>query len=159
MKKVYDILIIINLYLWCDLHYGCLSVSLLAKNLPCQPRVYSQNRHLNSIIAQCTLVGGSGRIEFRFCCFLGLSGPFWVRQAQREVVKIFFFDFSYWASSTPWGHDLSLQTFCRNPALSWAIRFSVFQPVKFTSSFEFVCGTLFSIFWHLVVKFGPNGWF
>ena len=30
-----------------------------------------------------------------------LSGPFWVRQAQREVVKIKNLDFSYWASSTP----------------------------------------------------------
>ena len=83
-----------------------------------------------------------------------LSGGFWVRQAQREVVKIKFFDFSYWASSTPWGHVLSLKTFCRNPALSWAIRYSVFQNVKFTSSFEFVCGNPFSTFWHLMVKFG-----
>ena len=84
----------------------------------------------------------------------GLSGGFWVRPAQREVVKIKRFDFSYWASCTPWGHVLSLKTFCWNPAQSWAIRYSVFQPVKFTSSFEFVCGTLFSTFWHLMVKFG-----
>ena len=88
-----------------------------------------------------------------------LSSEFWARQAQRKVVKIKNLDFSYWAWSTPWGHDLSLKTFCWNPALSWAIRYSVFQPVKFTSSFEFVCGTLFSTFWHLVVKFGYNGWF
>ena len=88
-----------------------------------------------------------------------LSSEFWARQAQREVVKIKNLDFSYWAWSTPWGHVLSLKTFCRNPALSWAIRYSVFQPVKFTSSFEFVCGTLFSTFWHLMVKFGYIKWF
>ena len=40
--------------------------------------------------------------------------------------------FSYWAWSTPWGHVLSLKTFRQNPALSWAISNSVFQPVKFT---------------------------
>ena len=90
---------------------------------------------------------------------VALSGGFWVRQAQREVVKMKFFHFSYWASSTPWRHVLSLKTFCRNPALSWAIRYSVFQPVKFTSSFEFVCGTLFSTFWHLMVNFGYIKWF
>ena len=88
-----------------------------------------------------------------------LSGRFWVRQAQKEVVKMKNFDFSYWSSITPWGHVLSLKTFCRNPVLSWAIRYSVFQKVKFTSSFKFVCGTLFSTFWHLVVKFGHNWWF
>ena len=76
-----------------------------------------------------------------------LSSEFWARQAQREVVKIKNLDFSYWAWRTPWGHVLSLKTFCRNPALSWAIRYSVFQLVKFTSNFEFVCGTLFSTFW------------
>ena len=41
-----------------------------------------------------------------------LSGGFWVRPAQSKVVKINLFDFSYWASSTPWGHVLSLKTFC-----------------------------------------------
>ena len=35
----------------------------------------------------------------------------------------------------------------------------LFQPVKFSSSFEFVCRTIFSTFWHLVVKFGYNKWF
>ena len=88
-----------------------------------------------------------------------LSEGFWVRPAKREVVKIKFFDFSYWALSTPWRHVLSLKTFCGNPALSWAIRYSVFQNVKFTSSFEFVCGNPFSTFWHLMVKFGFNMWF
>ena len=88
-----------------------------------------------------------------------LSSEFWARQAQREVVKIKNLDFSYWAWSTPWGHVLSLKKFCRNPALSWAISYSVFQPVKFTSSFEFVCGTLFSTFWHLILKFGYFNWF
>ena len=83
-----------------------------------------------------------------------LSSKFSARQAQREVVKIKNLDFSYWAWSTPWGHVLSLKTFCRNPALSWAIRYSVFQKVNFTSSFEFVCGNPFSTFWHLMVKFG-----
>ena len=85
---------------------------------------------------------------------ISLSGGFWVRQAQREVVKIKNLDFSYWASSTPWGHVLSLKTFYWNPALSWAISYSVFQQVKFTSSFKFVCGNPFSIFWYLMVKFG-----
>ena len=88
-----------------------------------------------------------------------LSSELGARQAQREVVKIFFFDFAYWAWSTPWGHVLSPITFCRNPALSWAIRYSVFQKVKFTSNFEFVCGNLFSTFWHLMVKFGYIRWF
>ena len=68
-------------------------------------------------------------------------------------------DFSYCAWSTPWRHVLSQKTFCRNPVLSWAIRYSVFQLVKFSSSFEFVCLTIFSTFWHLVVKFGYNNWF
>ena len=63
-------------------------------------------------------------------------------------------NFSYWASSTPWGHVLSLKTFSRNPVLSWAIRYSVFQKVKSTTSLEFVCGNPFSTFWHLMVKFG-----
>ena len=83
-----------------------------------------------------------------------LSGGFWARPPQSKVVKIKSFDFSYWAWSTPWGHVLSLKTFCRNPVLSWAIRYSVFQPVKFSSSLEFVCGNPFSTFWHLMVNFG-----
>ena len=94
------------------------------------------------------------------CCpCLPLSGHFSYRQAWMEVVKIKKLDFSYWAWSTPWGHVLSLKSFCWNPVLSWAIRYSVFQPVKFSSSFEFVCPTIFSTFWHLVVKFGYNKWF
>ena len=32
-----------------------------------------------------------------------------------EVVKIKNPDFSYWAWSTPWGHVLSLKSFCQNP--------------------------------------------
>ena len=68
-------------------------------------------------------------------------------------------DFSCWAWCTPWGHVLSLKFFCRNPVLSWAISYSVFQSVKFSNSFEFVCRTIFSTFWHLVVKFGYNKWF
>ena len=88
-----------------------------------------------------------------------LSSELGARQAQREVVKIKKFDFAYWAWSTPWGHVLSPITFCQNPALSWAIRYSVFQKVKFTSNFEFVCGNLFSTFWHLMVKFGYIRWF
>ena len=77
---------------------------------------------------------------------LCLSKGFWAGQAQTKVVKIKKFDFSYWASSTPWGHVLSLKTFCRNPALSWAIRYSVFQKVKFTSSLEFVCDNPLNFF-------------
>ena len=80
-------------------------------------------------------------------------------QAEVEVVKIKNPDFSYWAWSTHWGYVLSLKSFCWNPVLSWAIRYSVFQLVKFTSSFKFVCRTIFSTFWHLVVKFGYNNWF
>ena len=82
-----------------------------------------------------------------------LSGGFWAGPAQSKVVKMKKKN-SYWASSTPWGHVLSLKTFCRNPVLSWAIRYSVFQKVKSTSSLEFVCDDLFSTFWHLMVKFG-----
>ena len=48
------------------------------------------------------------------------------------------------------------KSFCRNPVLSWAIRYSVFQPIKFVSSFKSVCDNPFSIFWHLMVKFGYN---
>ena len=59
--------------------------------------------------------------------FRTLSSECWARQPQREVVKIKKFDFSYWAWSTPWGHVLSLKTFCWNPTLSWAIRYSVFS--------------------------------
>ena len=88
-----------------------------------------------------------------------LSGHVPEIQAEVEVVKIKNPDFSCWAWSTPWGHVLSLKSFCWNPVLSWAIRYSVFQPVKFSSSFEFVCRTIFSTFWHLVVKFGYNNWF
>ena len=88
-----------------------------------------------------------------------LSGHFSQKQAKTKVVKIKNPDFSYWAWSTPWGHVLSLKSFCWNPVLSWAIRYSVFQLVKFTSSFKFVCRTIFSTFWHLVVKFGYNNWF
>ena len=58
-----------------------------------------------------------------------------------------------------WGHVLSLKSFCRNPVLSWTIRYSVFQPVKFGNSFEFVCSPMFSTFWYLLVKFGCNKWF
>ena len=76
------------------------------------------------------------------------------------MVKIQNHYFSYWAwSTTPWGHVFSLKSFCWNSVLSWAIRYSVFQLVKFTSSFKFVCRTIFSTFWHLVVKFGYNNWF
>ena len=80
-------------------------------------------------------------------------------QAEVEVVKIKNPDFSCWAWSTPWGLVLSLKSFCWNPVLSWAIRYSVFQLVKFTSSFKFVCRTIFSRFWHLALKFGYNNWF
>ena len=48
------------------------------------------------------------KMIFRHNRLILLSDPFWVRQAQREVVKIKNLDFSYWASSTPWGHVLSL---------------------------------------------------
>ena len=60
---------------------------------------------------------------------------------------------SYWAWRSPWGHVLCLITFCQIPVLSWAIRYSVFQKVKLTSSLEFVCDDPFSTFWHLMVKF------
>ena len=98
------------------------------------------------------VVKGFSWLEMVFC--YSLSGGFWVRPAQRKVVKVNFSDISYRASSTPWGHVLSLKNFCRNTALSWAIRYSVFQKVKSTSSFEFVCCNPFSTFWHLMVKSG-----
>ena len=48
--------------------------------------------------------------------------------------------------STPWGHVLSLKTFCQIPALSWAISNSVFQPVKFTSTLQKLLATFFQTF-------------
>ena len=88
-----------------------------------------------------------------------LSGEFWVPQANQDLVKIRNLYFPYWAWSTPWGHVLSLITFRQIPVLSWAIRYSVFQKVKFTSSFQKWAGHFNSNSWHLVVKFGHNGWF
>ena len=52
-----------------------------------------------------------------------LSGHLPEIQTGVEVVKIKNPDFSYWAWSTPWGHVLILKSFCRNPVLSWAIRY------------------------------------
>ena len=40
-----------------------------------------------------------------------------------ELVKIKNPDFSYWAWSTPWGHVLSLKSFCWSPVLRWWIRY------------------------------------
>ena len=40
-----------------------------------------------------------------------LSSELGATQAQREVVKMKNFDFSYWAWSRPWGHVLSLKSF------------------------------------------------
>ena len=75
-----------------------------------------------------------------------LSGHFSQRQAWMEVVKIKNPDFSYWAWSTPWGHVLSLKSFCWNPVLSWAIRYSVFQPVKFSRSLSSSAAQFFQLF-------------
>ena len=120
-------------------------------------RTSVQSRNRVSIMSWLQLVPGE------FCAWalmwMHLSGHVPEIQAEVEVVKIKNPDFSCWAWSTPWGHVLSLKSFCWNPVLSWAIRYSVFQPVKFSSSFEFVCRTIFSTFWHLVVKFGYNKWF
>ena len=69
-----------------------------------------------------------------------LSGGFWARQAQTKVVKMKKKNFTYWASSTPWGHVLSLKTFCRNPVLGWAIRYSVFQRVISTNRLQHWAG-------------------
>ena len=54
--------------------------------------------------------------------------------------KKIFSNFSYWASSTPWGHVLTLITFCQIPVLSWAIRYSVFQKVKSTTMLQLWAG-------------------
>ena len=54
--------------------------------------------------------------------------------------------FFYWAWITPWGHVLSLKTFRQIPALSWAIRYSVFQPAKFASTLQKLLATFFQIF-------------
>ena len=93
--------------------------------------------------------------DSRVFLFTTLSGPFWVGQAQSKVVKIKNLDFCYWAWSTPWGHVLSLKTFCRNPVLSWAIRYSVFQPVKFVTSLSSCAALpfqLFDIWWSSLDK-------
>ena len=81
-----------------------------------------------------------------------LSGEFWLGQANQDVVKKFLFHFSSWAWSTPWGHVLSLITFRQIPVLSWAIRYSVFQKVKFTSSLQKWAGHVNLNYWHLVVN-------
>ena len=95
-----------------------------------------------------------------FYDFLGLlSGEFWVPQANQDLVKIKNLYFPYWAWSTPLGHVLSLITFRQIPVLSWAIRFSVFQKVKFTSRLQKWAGNFNSNYWHLVVRFRHNGWF
>ena len=88
-----------------------------------------------------------------------LSGEFWARQAKLDLVKIQKFHFSCWAWSTPWGHVVSLKTFHQIPVLSWAIRYSVFQKVKFTSSLQKWAGNVNFNFRHQVVKFGHNEWF
>ena len=54
--------------------------------------------------------------------------------------------FSYWAWSTPWGNVLSLKTFRQILVLSWTIRYSVFQPVKFANSLSSSGPTIFSTF-------------
>ena len=77
-----------------------------------------------------------------------LSGEFSVRQAQREVVKLKNLDFYYWACFE------SKKLFAE--ILSWveqSCMYSVFQFVKFVSSFKSVCDHPFSTFWHLMVKF------
>ena len=68
----------------------------------------------------------------------------WPNQKRKwQKRKLFFF--SYLAWSLPWGHDLSQKTFCQIPALSWAISYSVFQNVKFTSSLQKLLATFFQI--------------
>ena len=74
-----------------------------------------------------------------------LSGEFWLGQPKQEVVKMKNIFFPYWAWSTPWGHVLSLITFRQIPALSWAISYSVFQPVKFASTLQKLLATFFQI--------------
>ena len=74
-----------------------------------------------------------------------LSGEFWVGQPKQEVVKTKNIFFSYWAWSSPWGHDLSLKTFRQIPALSWAISYSVFQKVKLLNSLQKLLATFFKI--------------
>ena len=59
-----------------------------------------------------------------------LSGESSASRAKSDLVKIQNLFFSYWAWSSPWGHVLSLKTFRQIPVLSWAIRYSVFQPVN-----------------------------
>ena len=84
-----------------------------------------------------------------------LSGPFWVRQAQREVVKIKNLDFSYWASSTPWGHVLILKCFAE--ILSWAeqsgTQFFIRSNLLLVSSSRFFILTLPSVL--VWLKMGP----
>ena len=79
-----------------------------------------------------------------------LSSELGATQAQREVVKIKKFDFSYWAWSTPWGHVLSLKSFCWK--LSWAEQsgtqfFSLSNLLVVSSSCAALCFQLFDIWW------------
>ena len=143
-----------NLFQYMELQIYKIGVALTPTN---QRTSEAGSKYWSFWLQNKTLVLSDGSVQN--WSKMSLSGEFLATQAQTKVVKIKNLDFSYWAWSTPWGHVLSLKTFCRNPVLSWAIRYSVFQPVKFASSFEFVCGTLFSFFWHLVVKFEYNKWF
>ena len=69
--------------------------------------------------------------------------------------KIFFSSLSgQFSARQAWRHVLSLKRFkrfCWNPVLSWEIKYSVFQPIKFVSSFQKLCLTIhfqfFDIWW------------
>ena len=84
-----------------------------------------------------------------------LSGQLSRRQAKLELVKIQKLHLSHWT----WVNVLSLKSFRQIPVLSWDIRYATFQPAKFVSSFPKTAGNFNSNSWHLVVKFGHNGWF
>ncbi len=100
---------------------------------PCPPGLLISLLHIGKKMSKFGKIEHFGlsqkaTVVSNFC----LSGGFWLPQAQSKVVKKKISDFSYWAWSTPWGHVLTLKTFCRNLVLSWAISYSVFRKVKFT---------------------------
>ena len=89
-------------------------------------------------------INNSSHYDADFCSLLKWS--FFIEAGLDGSGKNKKSDFSYWAWSTPWGHVLSLKSFCWNPVLSWAIRYSVFQRVKFGNSSSSSATQFFQLF-------------
>ena len=152
LVRIWIFYIIKRSYLWLRQPLVCLPNHIFL-NCYCKPSMYGPICK-DFLFTLCYGIPCT-TLDFKY----KLSGEFWARQAKWDLVKIQNFHFSCWAWSTSWGHILSLKTFVQIPVLSWAIRYSVFQKVKFTSSLQKWAGNVNLNFWHLVVKFGHNRWF